>query len=609
MMGVEALRSRDDGSVAVPGRQDWQGWVSATQTRNYVLGDPILDWLELFGESRGFKRDPDFPQYDRRTDFTEFIFEQGRRFETAVVDLLRKSGRTTTVSTDPGDARNLTKAEETFAAMCEGVPIIYQGVLIDAEHQTYGIPDLLIRSDVLQHLFPSSITAQETAEAAPDLPAATWHYRVVDIKFRMLGLLVGGELDNSGSAPAYKVQLFIYNRALGRLQGFEPSTSYLLGRGWTQGDARGSSCVERLAPVSQAGTLANNRQISQAAAEATTWIRRVRSDGANWTVLPEPPVPELYPNNSNDEDGPWHYAKKNIAEALEDLTLLWRVAASGRRQGHEAGVRRWTDPLVTPELVGVTGSRWPKMLAAILDVNRSNDGPPVRPETIRAARDEWHATPALEFYVDFETVNDLADDFSRMPEKGGQPLIFMVGCGHLETGRWSFHSFVVDQLSESEEARIIEEWVRYMELVRQRIAPNSDAAPVIHWSPAEVTNFETAYNSARERHNRPDWPLIPCFDFLQKVVQGEPIVVRGAFAFGLKAVAKAMHAHGLIHTLWGDGPTDGLGAMVGAWWCQREAKRLSLRLSQIDLMQETARYNEVDCKVMMEIVRYLRQYH
>ncbi len=52
------------------------------------------------------------------------------------------------------------------------------------------------------------------------------------------------------------------------------------------------------------------------------------------------------------------------------------------------------------------------------------------------------------------------------------------------------------------------------------------------------------------------------------------MTVRGAFDFGLKSIAKAMHAAGLIETTWGDGPTDGLGAMVGAWWCDAEAARV-----------------------------------
>ena len=32
-------------------------------------------------------------------------------------------------------------------------------------------------------------------------------------------------------------------------------------------------------------------------------------------------------------------------------------------------------------------------------------------------------------------------------------------------------------------------------------------------------------------------------------------------------------------------------------------------MSQLPMMEEVGRYNEVDCKVMMEIVRYLRASH
>ena len=99
------------------------------------------------------------------------------------------------------------------------------------------------------------------------------------------------------------------------------------------------------------------------------------------------------------------------------------------------------------------------------------------------------------------------------------------------------------------------------------------------------------------------------FDLLAKVVEAEPVVVRGSLEFSLKPFAKALKSHGLIATEWGDGPTDGLGAMTGTWWCDDAASKLGKRLGDIDLMQGIAAYNEVDCKTMMEIVRYLRDHH
>jgi len=54
-----------------------------------------------------------------------------------------------------------------------------------------------------------------------------------------------------------------------------------------------------------------------------------------------------------------------------------------------------------------------------------------------------------------------------------------------------------------------------------------------------------------------------------------------------------MHRAGLVETTWTDGPTDGLGAMIGAWWCDAEAAQTGVTLPEIELMQEIGRYNEV----------------
>ena len=49
--------------------------------------------------------------------------------------------------------------------------------------------------------------------------------------------------------------------------------------------------------------------------------------------------------------------------------------------------------------------------------------------------------------------------------------------------------------------------------------------------------------------------------------------------------------------------------MIGAWWCEHDAERRGCSLMALDLMQQISAYNEVDCRAMMEIVRYLRQHH
>jgi hypothetical protein len=43
-----------------------QLWVSATATRNYLLRNPLIDWLDRFGKANGFIRDTDLADYDER---------------------------------------------------------------------------------------------------------------------------------------------------------------------------------------------------------------------------------------------------------------------------------------------------------------------------------------------------------------------------------------------------------------------------------------------------------------------------------------------------------------------------------------------------------------
>ena len=61
-------------------RGDWDDWVSASSTRNHVLDDPLLDWLDRHGPAKGFAPNP----IDQRTDFLEFVFRKASEFERAV---------------------------------------------------------------------------------------------------------------------------------------------------------------------------------------------------------------------------------------------------------------------------------------------------------------------------------------------------------------------------------------------------------------------------------------------------------------------------------------------------------------------------------------------
>ena len=610
--GANALVTRDDGNTVVPTTDaEWDDWVSAGALRNWARNDAVLDWLDRYGGERGFARDDQRAAYDERFDFQRFLARQGMRFEQAVVDDLARRVGVTRIEVDRDDARSLAAAHATVAAMERGERVIVQGLLRDPQSRTYGRIDLLVRSDILATLCGEAFGEEDDPHvAASALHGAAWHYRVVDVKFSTLELLKDGSL-STASELATCSQVWSYNQMLARVQGYVAPFAYVLGRAWRQGGTdKGDTCWGRLARVpADAYVRSRESALARVVAEGAAWIRRVRREGAAWTVLPVPTLAELWPNMKNDRDHPWHVAKREIAEELRELTLLWRVNAGMRDRARERGVTRWDDERISADLLGIAGEAHPAMFDAMIAVNRET-GAPVRPARIEADAGRWREPAPLELYVDFETVNDLNDDFAGFPRKGGQSLIFQIGCGRYTDGRWEFAQFTARELSPAAEAEMIDRWLAHVgDLARGRGLAGPDVARLFHWSAAETVFMEGAYNSARARHPDRGWPLLGWYDLLERIVHPAPVVVRGARSFGLKAVARAMKAHGLIATEWGEGLADGTGAMAGAWAAADLAAKDGGDLGTIELMRDVARYNEIDCRVMAEVLDHLRREH
>jgi hypothetical protein len=235
--------------------------IDVTSLRHHLLDDPVIDWLERFGEERGYRRDA-----ATNTDFSSFIAERGRAFEQAVLALLQKRWPIVRIDSAARTDRS-TRLEQTRMCVAAGEPLIAGACLADATRGLFGCTDLLVRSDVLLALSPSVFDAERVWRKANDrsltsaeiaaLPAPllrAHHYRVVDIKFAGLHLDRRGHLGNVGSAPAFKGQVWLYNQMLGALQGYTPPAAFVLGRSWQKGSTEatadgGRACFDRLGPV------------------------------------------------------------------------------------------------------------------------------------------------------------------------------------------------------------------------------------------------------------------------------------------------------------------------------------------------------------------------
>jgi hypothetical protein len=87
----------------------------------------------------------------------------------------------------------------------------------------------------------------------------------------------------------------------------------------------------------------------------------------------------------------------------------------------------------------------------------------------------------------------------------------------------------------------------------------------------------------------------------------ENIIVKGMYNFGLKSVGKAMSKHKMIETIWDENISNGLDSMVIAVEIYQKCKEQKININSVKEFQHIINYNEIDCKIMMDILLYIKK--
>ena len=84
------------------------------------------------------------------------------------------------------------------------------------------------------------------------------------------------------------------------------------------------------------------------------------------------------------------------------------------------------------------------------------------------------------------------------------------------------------------------------------------------------------------------------------------IGIKGAKTYGLKDIAKSMYKNNLIKEIWQENVSDGVDAMITVWKINNET---NLNLINDYRMNNIINYNKIDCKILHDILTYLRKNH
>ena len=456
-------------------------WVSGTQVSNYLLKDPVIDWLNLYyskyglNNKRNLRRRTQKAQQNREST----LMKNGLAFEAKIYEDM-----TTKFGADVVNLHGERDVDLTFREMDKGTPIIFQAFIQSKSLKLQGIADMIVRSDYINKITHT-----------PVLNSDKVFYVVVDIKWSHMTLCVDGKtIRNEGRYKAYKGQLLIYNTILGEMQGYTPPCAYIMPKSWNidkkGAEKEGYNCYDILGVINY-----EDRDSSYVddTIKAINWVREVREKGSGWTPL-DPHIPEMCCNASNTNDEPWGEVKKRIMDETHDITKVWMISPEHRNRAFIKKIKRWDDKRCTPEVLGISDGKRRKIIDEILKINQQDRD--VISRDIKDNRFNWKRKYPTDFYIDYETINEsfIEDKVNIHNSKLLSGYIFMIGVGYEIEGKFEFKNFSCRSYTPEEEWRIVLEFQNFIHEMKARLDPNNEY-PVrfFHWAHVEKTLLESFF--------------------------------------------------------------------------------------------------------------------
>lgn len=610
-------------------------WISASKTRNFLLDDPLIDYLEYnklyevddlinfednnLSRKRKFSlSDVSSSQTTTNQTFLDTLFANGNQFEQLIINKLKEDYPSDLICIlNISNYTNLTFKqitdpiffEMTKKAINKGIPIIYQGVLHDCVNKSFGLPDLIIRADYIEKIFSQNIDIDTTIlKKTNQMP-----YYVVDIKNSNIHLSANSDnvLNHIGTKP-FKGQIAVYHQMLAQIQEYDTKKGFILASKWTRKQKDNIyTCTNPFDRLGIINFSDFDKTYIKIANDAIKWHQLIRTENNNLKCI-EPTHDNLYPNMKNTTDIKFKNIKKFLANKNYEITNIWKCGVKNRANAFKQGIKEWSNPKLNSSILSINGKD-AEIIDKMLNINRTNNNSIlIVPNKIKSNLNEWRDINKLAFYLDFETINPTTFEIKTWSDTDinqfvGNDLIFMIGIGYSVNNIWTYESFIVEDLTEKKQIEIIYKMFDFIKNICDNYGFSGNKyqdVNIYHWSSFEhiiLTKSCTKYNIVL--------PIYKWTDIL-KLFHEEPIIVKGALNFSLKTIGKAMYDHKLIDVFWDDSDCKtGLDAMFHAYQIYSNTDVKTNSIINNEQMKIINKYNEIDCKIMWAILNYLRNNH
>lgn len=600
-------------------------WLGVSRLYNYINDDPLLDWLNMYGQSKCFKTDEelDYDEYVKNNSnklnfdefkklnckfsFTKYILEQGIKYEKHIYMLLKEKfgEKIIDVGNFPFEKFEYDKKlEKTKELISNCIPIIYQGLVCDPDTKTFGYPDLIVREDYICHFINNGY------DCKTNIYENNYNYYIIDIKYHTLQLKKNSnDIIPDPSQKQYISQMYLYTKGLRHL--INPSVikcdllehkSYIIGRSWNfDNKLTGSICFK------------DYSRILEKVKNGLDWLKKLKHEGKYWDPT-NPHIYELYPNMKNEKDNNWKKTKQLLSEKIGEFTMIWNCSNSVKYNSHLNNIYSWKDPRFN-----IFDYMNKNEISTIIDniIKINNQSVKLYDYNKNVKIKNWKSIDILSFsnknkiimegFIDIENTIDIRT--IDKPKEDG--IVYMLGLyynNNIFTSRTKkykkdmFHkTFCVKQLNKKQEEELIKDFILFLKSFN---CEKHITWRLYHFSGTEkytLNKLMNNYNISPEEYGITiEW--IDLYDILIKYM----FVFKNCFDYSIKSINKVLYDLGNVsrnYTYENLSIKNGLDTIIAVFECDENSKNITFNKSK--LMDSVIYYNSVDCISLFYIRNFL----
>ena len=464
---------------------------SVSSIRNWFLKDPLLDYLNLYGNPDD-KDTFSFPE----CNFTQYIMNKGNQYEQQIYDYINinRGDYTMTII----DRKNFY--DQTCYAFQNKVDIICQPFVKDYTNQlfkkykVFGFPDLVIKKKVFIKLFhlPSTFQLQDCDDET---------YIVIDIKYSSFKTQIYNDVNNHffQSKSLYdkfvECQIILYAHLVNLFCKQSVKYAYICPKQKVY-----SNQPLQLLQIN----VSHFTYYSKDCEMAFHWMTFLKTQGnninLNLVMTSHQPktisFTELFPNLNNTYDYPWSQYKLKLAKQVGEISLFSGIGEVLRTELFHQ--RKYSYKHIN-HLDHIN-----ELTQVLLEGYDQDCFIPQRSKDL-----------SNRLYIDIETCYLFEEE---------REMIVMICIGYVKEGRWITHIIV-----DNKEDILIQEFIEFMRCFKEYV--------IVHYSSAEYKLLKKieAIMMSDDLYKK-----------FKQMYKAKEIILKGLTGYSIKEIMKALYENHLI---------------------------------------------------------------